>query len=191
MKNNRPVLLVLLVSITLLFVLMTWYLVNRKTSVMNQTAQNAATTAPSRIPGPIKMTLQTDQAVTAGKLFPVDIAFSGMTKSMVAVDVLLTYDPTILEFVDTQKIHDQYLNPRKIVENNRLVLSFIEKATAPKDNAIYGPVTLGQALFRAKKAGTVTILPILNEGPRSSMVFVEGNQMNELGTAPAITVVIK
>lgn len=180
----------LLVAITLLFLGTTIVLTMRQPLVNNQASQPAVTSTPVIVP-PVILTLKPQENIMVGRTFTVDLSFSGLSEAIVASDVLLKYDPAMLDFVDTQNIDVHYINPRKLFENNVLIVSFIQKPTTEKIINASGTATLGQLVFRAKKSGTVVLQPILSTGSKTSLVFVEGNQTNQLGTGNTVDVVIK
>ena len=179
----------LLVAITFVFLGVIFFVLTRQQIVVNQTTK--APLSPTTVMGPISLLLKAPLTVATDSTFPVDVTFSGVTKDIIASDVLLQYDTTKLEFLGVQNVHPQYMNPRKLYENNTLIVSFIEKPTSVTPTTVDSTITLGQLLFRAKQAGTVTFNPILNTGSRSSLTFVEGNELNQLGKANAVDVVIK
>lgn len=190
MKNNKTFLLFLLVAITLIFLGTVIILTMRQPLVNNQASKPAVTVAPTTV-APVTLLLEPQASLAAGQTFTVDLAFSGLTQPIIATDVLLKYDSTMLDFVDTQNIDPHYINPRKLFQNNTLIISLIQKPTSEKLGDFNGTMNLGQLLFRAKKSGTVTLQPVLNSGSRTSLVFVEGNQTNQLGTGNAVDIVIK
>lgn len=188
MKNNKMILTAVLVAITLVFLGVVIVLTMKQQIVPNQTTQAPVTIAPSV--APVTLELKPQTLIENGKLFTVDVVYSGITQPIIAADILLKYDPTYLEFADTQNIDALYMNPRKLYENNTLIVSFIRKPATEK-TAAAPVVTMGQIVFRAKQKGTVSLSPVLTTGSRTSLVFVEGNQVNQLGTGNAVDIVIK
>ena|GEM_PF-4265303 len=190
MKNNKNIFLVVLVAITFVFLGMVIFLVTKKSVTPTIQVSKIPVSPTTAVMGPVSLLLKPAGNIVNGTTFPIEIEYTGLEKTIIASDILLTFDTTKLEFIGVQNVHEQYMNPRKLFENNTLIVSFIQKPTSVKP-AFSTSIVLGQLLFKAKQSGTATISPILNSGSRSSLTFIEGNQYNQLGKANVVDIVIK
>ncbi len=160
--------------------------------------QNDVTTTPTTEPfAPIvikgDVVMQLLPAQTTAKiddLVKVQLAFANVTKSVVATDIILSIDPEYLEFVNVENVNPDYINPRKLAQENKIILSFEQKlgvTQSPTNSAM----TIATVVFKAKKQGATNISPDFATSKKSSLVYLEGENENALKSVIPASVVIQ
>jgi hypothetical protein len=120
-----------------------------------------------------------------GEIITIDLILNQVAKSVVASDVLLKFDPQYLEFNNLTDVDLNYLNPRKFIKKNQLFLSFVLKNDSANGSE---QVILARVSFKAIKKGTTSLIPSLNNTPRTSLAFERGSLVNQLGKVETLTI---
>ena len=158
--------------------------------IVSQTQSPSPTQTSMRIVNGIQGILDPQQvAATSGANIRLTYSLHNLKEPVVAADLLLTYDPSKLEFVTVEGLNPNFSNPRQLDENGRIVLSFVEKlgVTQPKQESII----LAELVFRSQQPGTTTISPILNQEAASSMVLTSNSNDNQLSSLNKVQIVIQ
>ena len=116
-------------------------------------------------------------------ILSVNLDMSKIKNPLQAIDVLLQYDPELLEFVSSISSDSGYINPRKLAKNGRLVTSFIRLPTKVESKDIVTTLNLGTLTFKALKPGVAEIKPILKTKVPTSEAYLKqtkGNQIEEM-----------
>jgi len=188
MKRNK-ILTTILALITLGFVgLMALLINNPEGKSVNQTVKQENMANKSMATALVNLRLDPFEIKTqVGQTFTVLLVFENLKQPISAADLILDYDPQSLSYVNTVNLSQDYLNPRNINENGRLVVSFVENAATSASSSLQ----LAQLNFSALQPGVTKIIPVINKGPKSSMVIVSGNNDNQLTSVNEVTINIK
>lgn len=134
--------------------------------------------------------------IAIGEEFTLDLFLKNLDAKLVATDILLKYDSELLEFVELKNTAADYPNRRVLpVGNNQLLLSFtanpdvLNKEVDP--SGISQSIELTSIVFKAKKAGSATVSPIIEATEKSSLIFLEGKDNNQLGKTNNVQVEIQ
>ena len=172
MKNNKNKVLITILSLmglmftALLFILTTKP--NLDNANINQTTVQSPVdkTSPEQL---VEANLYPFQIETlVGQEFAINLDWKNLTEPIVSADLILEFDPKLIEFVSVTEVNSNYLNPRTLNQNGRLILSFIQKQPS-KNNA--KTITMAKLNFKALSKGNALIVPVINNKANSSMVI--------------------
>ncbi len=124
-----------------------------------------------------------------GQPFPLEVVFAGMDKAIVAADIVLEYDPDHLEYMGVEALHASYLNPRQINDGGKLVLSYVQNPSAAVGSI--APLSMQRIIFRPRAVGNTSITAVVDNSPKSSMVYLDGTESNQIKSVAPVEVVIK
>jgi hypothetical protein len=172
MKNNKnKVLITILSLIGLMFTALLFTLTtkpNLDNANINQTTVQSPVdkTSPEQL---VEANLYPFQIETlVGQEFAINLDWKNLTEPIVSADLILEFDPKLIEFVSVTEVNSNYLNPRTLNQNGRLILSFIQKQPS-KNNA--KTITMAKLNFKALSKGNALIVPVINNKANSSMVI--------------------
>lgn len=188
--NRNKILITVLALMGLLFVGLLVVLVNAPQTRLNQISRPVGSLGQPTVAELVNLQLEpTAVTVGAGQTFTVKLNFQNLSAPISAADVLLRYNPELVEFVSVNNLNSQYLNPRALTENDQIILAFVnqtEIASLAGDSLF-----MAELVFRALKTGQTLLAPVFNETATSSMVLIEGNQQNQLTNANTVTIAIQ
>lgn len=186
------------VLIAVVFGLFIWMQIGKQ-SMPNSTV-NTQNESPTVMPTPVIKGQGTSLAIGTGSVEGVagqdvllDIALNKLEGTMLAADVIVTFDPQSLEYVGVTELNPEFDNPRKsVMSDGRLLLSFIKKPVQDEALSTFpSSVVLGKVQFRAKKIGTTQVRAEFDGSNKSSMVYLDGEADNQLTVATGSDIVIK
>jgi len=152
----------------------------------NSVARAALPTPKPKLENGIIVHLQPESITTTVDnlvVLTVNLNMSKIKTPLQAIDVLLQYDPELLEFVSSVSSDSNYINPRKLAKNGRLVTSFIRLPAKMEPETIITTLDLGTLTFKALKPGVAEIKPILRARVPTSEAYLKqtkGNQIEEM-----------
>lgn len=174
--------IVVLVSLGAVLALGAVVLRSRTDSVTNAIVENKALPPSAKnnaqqAPNVVLMPQQ--KKVKVGQQFAVDIQTKSITGKVAGLDLLLSVDPTLATFESVDNVPESYIKGRGLVEDTTLIISIIESISTTQ-TASATPERLGTITFRANKAGVVTMIPIINQTPKTSMLLIGDSLQNAL-----------
>ena len=184
--------IVVLVSLGAVLALGALVLRSRTGSVINSVVKNDA------LPPSVKESIQSEpnivlvpqqKRVKAGERFAVDIETKSIKGKVTGLDLLLTVDPTLATFESVDNIPESYIKGRGLVEDTTLIVSIIESISTTQ-TASATPERLGTITFRANKPGVITLVPIINQTPKTSMLLIGESLQNALTGIMSTQVII-
>lgn len=179
--DRNKILITILAIVGLIFVGLILLLTQQsQTKVLNQVTnlQEAPTPLP---PDAVYGLLQPEIInATLNQPFTIKLTFTNLKRPLQGADLILNYDPEILEFVQTQNLSVKFLNTRALYdeETNNLIVSFVEKADQQEPTS--SELLMVELNFVAKKIGQVVLTPLLNDQANSSMAIIKGSSVNKL-----------
>lgn len=179
--DRNKILITILAMVGLVFVGLILLLTQQsQTKVLNQVTnlQEAPTPPP---PDAVYGLLQPEIInTTINQPFTIKLTFTNLKRPLQGADLILNYDPEVLEFTQIQNLNVKFLNTRALFdqETNNLILSFVEKADQLEPVA--SELLMVELTFTAKRAGQATLTPLLNDQANSSMVLVKDSSLNKL-----------
>jgi hypothetical protein len=190
MKNKVVVLLLLLV--TLVFAAILVNIVISRPSIENVATEHIVTPtvqSNERESNSVVGYLTPANIETnANETFTVKLSFENLTTPLVAADIVLTYDGSMIEFVETTNLNPLYLLPRANYANNELTVSVVKKLNTGSSEMQSNMVSL---VFKALKPGKLTVNPVLKQSGKTSMVYVENSDQDQLQSINSIFIKIK
>jgi len=193
--SRNTILLIILGLMTvgfavLLFLLTKAPALNRQPNNINQTQTERLPVSITQVPaGPVVLLLEPFQAeISQGEVWKVSVSYQNLEANIQAADLILAFDPTLFEFVAVENLNLNYLNPRTMVKDNRLILSFVEKQ---EQTEISQEVKMADLIFRPKRAGKATLKPVFELGGNGSQVMVANNDKNQLSQPTTISATVK
>ena len=174
--------IVVLISLGAVLALGALVLRSRTGSVTNTIVENKAM-PPSANDGvqrtPNIVLVPQQKKVRVGQQFAVDIETKSIKGKVTGLDLLLRVDPTLATFESVDNIPESYIKGRGLIEDTTLIISIIESISTTR-TASATPERLGTLTFRADKPGVITMIPIINQTPKTSMLLIGESLQNAL-----------
>ena len=190
--DRNKILITVLAIIGLLFVGLVFQLTNKNqfTGLNQMTDQQPQVT---QIPPDGVYALLKPETVKAfvNQPFTIKLNFNNIKRPLQGSDLILEYDPEILEFMRIENTNAKFLNARVLFdkETNRLIISFVEKADQQEPVDI--ELNMADLIFTAKVKGQTVVTPVLNQENDSSMAIIKGSPNNKLVSVNPVTITIK
>jgi len=184
--------IVVLISLGAVLALGALVLRSRTSSVTNTVVENKA------MPPSVKDTAQQtpnivlvpqQKTVKVGQQFAIDIQTKSIQGKVTGLDLLLSVDPSLATFESVDNIPESYIKGRGLIEDTTLIVSIIESISTTK-TASATPERLGTLIFRAEKPGVITLVPIINQSPKTSMLLIGDSLQNVLTGIMSAQVII-
>lgn len=128
-----------------------------------------------------------DISVNSAETFVVKLSFENITAPIVATDIVLEYDNNLVEFIETSNLDPNYIVPKTDNSNGQLTVSLVKKLNT---NISLDQVNLVDLVFKAIKPGKLTISPVLKISGKTSMVYVENLDEDQLQSINSIFIKI-
>jgi len=190
--NRNKILLTVLAIISLAFIGLLALLLNRPGALLNQTLNQTKNVSMVEKPQLVHLKLDPNVVSTnSGELINLTIRFENVKSGVEATDLVVNYDPSMLEFVEVDSLNPNFTNPRKLAEKNRLVLSFVNEGTSIETDDLPGSVTMAKLVFRATRSGKSQIVPDLTNEISGSIVMTEENFDNQLTSANSVEITVR
>ncbi|MCR4326150.1 MAG: cohesin domain-containing protein [Candidatus Roizmanbacteria bacterium] len=180
--NKQMIAIVVLISLGAVLALGALVLRSRTGSVTNTIVENkalppSANNSVQQKPNIVLIPQQ--KKVKVGQQFTIDIESRSIKGKVTGLDLLLSVDPTLATFESVDNIPESYIKGRGLVEDTTLIISIIESISTTQ-TASATPERLGTLTFRAQKPGVITMVPIINETPKTSMLLIGDSLQNAL-----------
>jgi|GEM_PF-1393476 len=192
MKRNQ-FLIAILAVISLVFVALLGLLINRQPkTLLNQNATTQVEPSIKAVGASLaNLRLEPSQkSTTVGETVRVALRLEGLSSGVEAADLIFNYDPNLLEFVSIEKLHPDFTNPRSLVENGRLILSFVNKGTSESEEKVT-ELNIGELVLQAKKAGRSELVLDLSDPVSGSLVLNNTSSDNQLTSANKTEIIIR
>jgi len=190
--NRNKILITILALIGLLFVGLIFQLTNKNQfSYFNPTTDSQIQATQIPIDGVYALLEPETVNTTINTPFVVKLNYTNLKRPLQGADLILEYDPEVLEFVKAENTNVKFLNPRALndKETNRIIISFVEKAD--QQEPAEQELIMTNLVFTAKVKGQTTLSPVLNQDNDSSMVIIKGSTSNKLVSINPVIITIK
>ena len=195
MTKNNKIFSFLLIALTIICGFILIKIINVPIKPDNQTSSQSLKTI-NDVPKPTHLADSNVQAelipaeieVNTNELIKVEFKLNSLKTPIISIDLLLNYDPTLLEFINLESLNPLFINPRKLTNGSELIVSLVERST---QNQTLPELEIATLIFKALKPGETFIKPIFNETEKSSMVIEASNSKNILNEINPVQVVIK
>lgn len=188
MRNKILVALLLIVSLS--FVALLVIFENKQAPVVNQITKKNETISPTPQEKVSLVFEPASLAVNTGEEFRLKLTFKNLDSPLTAADLILEFDPKLVEFVGVENLAAGYLNPRQLKSDNRLIVSFVEDLNATTVES--SQLQMGELVFKALTPGLAKIVPVLNKEAKSSMVTTKNfSYDNQLTAVNEVEVIIQ
>jgi hypothetical protein len=125
---------------------------------------------------------------TQGSTIAIELAFNNLISPIQAADIILNYDPQMLDYVGITELNPNYFNPRALEKDEELIFSFVEKQATSSAQSNLDMVVLN---FRAKTAGKTKLIPVFKDTGRSSKLITIDNTNNQLQKTNQVEILIR
>lgn len=190
--NRNKILITILALIGLLFVGLIFQLTNKNQfSYFNPTTDSQIQATQIPMDGVYALLEPETVNTTINTPFVVKLNYTNLKRPLQGADLILEYDPEVLEFVKAENTNVKFLNPRALndKETNRIIISFVEKAD--QQEPAEQELIMTNLVFTAKVKGQTTLSPVLNQDNDSSMVIIKGSTSNKLVSINPVIITIK
>jgi hypothetical protein len=190
--NRKKILLPTLVVVCLVFVVLLFQLT--KAPSVEKNKQPNQTVRPTAIPteqvgGSVTAVLESnEERINQGGLWRVQLTYSNLNANLQAADLILEYNPELVQFVGFENLNPNFFNPRALATDNRLILSFAEKQEPP---VFASEIIMGEIVFRALAKGQASLTPQFSSEADSSYVSLVGSLENQLAPPVAVNIIIE